>query len=241
MYASGPNETPHALEDVSDEGILSPLARSCTPTGQIGSTSPVMHLASTAWRNLKGGLGQFFSVKTAYAVDVGLGGLLKSFSNVGAALPATIEAYQNSEVPLVSGVATANARIVGNHQHSGEAAVNGINTIPVTFTVTPANGHLGIGEGETSQQTVNTSSAEISNGEVSISVDGIASVVWTPPTTPGTYHMTASAPTTNGSVTFTVIVPVPPVIGLAPGNSGMLSVVASTLFSAGEARRVIAR
>ena len=241
MYASGPNEAPHALTDVSDEGILSPLTRSCTPTGQIGSTSPVMHLASSAWRNLKGGLGQLFSVKTAYAVDVGLGGLLDAFSNVGAALPATIEAYPNSGVALVSGVATVSARIVGNHQHSGEKAVNGINTIPVTFTVAPDNGHLGIGEGQTPQQTVSTSPAEISNGDVSISVDGIASVIWTPPSSPGTYHMTASGPTTNGSVTFTVVVPPPPVIGLAPPNSGLHSVLASTLFLAEETRRVIAR
>ena len=207
MYASGPNEPPHALEDVSDEGILSPAAKNCTPTSVgIESSNPVLHVASAAWRKFKAGVSELFGVKTAYAIDVGLGGLIDGFSNVGAVLPATIQAYPSgaTRLAVVEGAATASVQIVGNHHHSGTAAYSGINAVQVTFTVAANNGSLGDGEGVSDQVVTNTHRVFIPNTENS--VDGIASVTWFPPTRPGTYRMTASGPTMNGPVTFRVTV-----------------------------------
>jgi hypothetical protein len=47
---------------------------------------------------------------------------------------------------------------------------------------------------------------------IDVGSGGFASVSWTPPSTPGTYTMTANGPATGGPVTFTVTV-IPVVIG----------------------------
>jgi hypothetical protein len=182
-------------------------ARGCEVTVGLESSNPLIRLASSGWRVLKGGLSGLFGVETAYAVDGGLGGIIKGFTNIGAALSARIEAYPDPAggshlLPLSSGVATASVRIVGSHKHAGEGAYapDGINDVPVTFTLAPGNGTLSDGEGSGPEVTRNTTSIE---GEGESTVDGIASVEWIPPNTPGTYRMTASGPTTNGPIAFT--------------------------------------
>lgn len=214
LYASGPDEPPHALEEVDDEGILGPGARDCStsepePIG-FESSNPVTRLASRGWRTLRGGLTQLFGVKTAYAVDGGLGGIVKGFSSVGAALTAEIEAYPHPDPePAItvltldeSGTAFAQVRIVGSHSHApgeGHGAKDGINEVPVTFIVVPGSGTISDGETDVSQDTVMTNYLD---GE---GPAGIASVIWTPPTVPGVYTLKATGPTRD-TTTFTVTV-----------------------------------
>lgn len=214
LYSSGPNEVTHALVDVSDAGILGPAARSCgttpPPVIGLGRSNPLTQLASTGWRNLKAGLGVVFGVKTAYAIDLGLGGLTFDFSNVGPALPVQIQSYSSTGVTLGPGVTTTTARaqIVGFDHHNVESAPSGVNRVPVTFTVAAGNGTLravGSEAAPAAQVTVNTSTMTVFDGEISTLVPGIASVVWTPPTAPNTYTMTASGPGT-GAVIYTATV-----------------------------------
>ncbi|HEV7838915.1 MAG TPA: hypothetical protein VGO75_12670, partial [Gemmatimonadaceae bacterium] len=74
LWASGPNEPPHPLDDAPDAGLLGATARNCNKTPIIGlrSSNPLIQLASAGWRKIKGGLSQAFGIKTAYAVDLGL-------------------------------------------------------------------------------------------------------------------------------------------------------------------------
>src|SRR3954471_13261204 len=63
MYASGPNEPAHALDDASDAGILTASTRNCsTSTEVIGATAgnALTRFASSGWRRMKSGLGQVF-------------------------------------------------------------------------------------------------------------------------------------------------------------------------------------
>ena len=224
MYASNaPTEAPHALTEASDEGILGVPDRNCGSNRYgLRSSNPLIQLASAGWDKVKGGLGRVFGVKTAYAVDGGLGGFLDAFSFVGPALTAQIEAYPNPEgtthlLTLVSGVATASARIVGNHQHHGDGAFGGIDRVPVTFIVDPTDGTLAPLTGESPPNTVadTTSTLSIPNVEGPPTlVPGIASVHWIPPSAPGTYHMKAEAPATGGPVIYSVTVPQPPAVSL---------------------------
>jgi hypothetical protein len=211
MYSSGPNEETSALPDVSDAGILAPSTsvRRCGPNFVgFGSSNPLMQFASTGWRKLKGTLGGLFAVNTAYAVDLGLGGITKRFSNIGAAVPAEIRGFRNQNVGLPSGVATVTprAQIIGSHDHAeeGGGSTTGINGVWVTFSVEPGNGTLrrvGSGGPGATRVTVFTSHLAISQEEVN--ADGIASVSWTPPAGFNTYQMTATGPATGSPVTFT--------------------------------------
>jgi hypothetical protein len=183
-------------------------------------------LASNGWRALKGAVGGFLSVKTAYAVDIGLGGSTLDFSNIGPALTAVIQAITPSTpVPTITAGSsmTVTARIVGTKVHNGNplgdttltGTTRGIPDIPVTFTLAAGNGTLvpiGSEGPPLTQATVFTSSV------IDVGSGGFASVSWTPPSTPGTYTMTANGPATGGPVTFTVTV-TPVIIGFnfAPG------------------------
>lgn len=214
MYASGPNEPPHALPDASDIGILGPIARNCTTGNVIGlsNSKGVTGLASAGWRKLKGGLGSFFGVKTAYAVDAGLGGFANEFSNIGPALSAEIEPVGATQFTLpAGGTIQPFVRIVGSNHHDGEHQNStGLGGIPVLF-VDSANAHLsplGTEGGTATQLTAITSSAPIDGGPTS--GGGYATVNWTIPNTPGSYKLTVSGPATGGPVTFRVTVPSAP-------------------------------
>ncbi len=211
LYASGPDEPPHALEEVSEFGLVSADARDCTPPPIItlGNSDPLTRLAS-ALRTIKGGLGQLFGVKTAYAVDGGLGGIVKGFSNIGVALTAEIEAYPHAEpepattaLTLVEGMALARARIVGSHSHDPEdegfGSKSGIDDVPVTFTVSSGNGTLSDGEVDGLTQVI------VATSTLDQEISGIAEVFWTPPTVPGVYTLKAKG-ATKDEVTFTVTV-----------------------------------
>ncbi len=209
MYSSGPNELPHALPDAPDVGILGPAARNCT-TNVIGSNNSkgVTGLASAAWRKVKGGLGQFFGVQTAYAVDLGLGGFSKGFSNVGPALSARLEPISVTEQSSISPVNVGlYVRIVGNNHHGEQENSVGLGGLPVTWTIAPGNGFLSTvanPDAESNQVTVITNPNDIDIDRPGTS--GFAEVNWRLPTAAGTYTLTATGPTIGGPVTFTYTV-----------------------------------
>lgn len=207
LYASGPDEPPHALEDVPDGGLLGVTTRDCSEQPVIAqSSNRLMQLASAGWRKMKGGLGQLFGVKTAYAVDLGLGGIIKGFSNISPVLPAQLEV----EGPTDLGTQPAgtqyilNVMVTGSNHHA-DHVTQGIGGVPVTFSVASTSQgtvapHLtGVG-------TVTPTLVEsITRNDVE--TRGEASAIWNLPEAPGTYTLTVTAPGTGSPATFTATVP----------------------------------
>jgi hypothetical protein len=233
QWSSGPNEPqPHPLNSVSDALVLTaPDQHNCGTnfpvlTSNTAGSSALTRLASNGWRALKESVGRFLSVKTAYAVDLGLGGSTLDFSNIGPALTAEIRPFTGTAVTVNAGSATTvTARIVGTQVHNGDPLgdvtltgnTHGIPGLPVTFALAPGNGTMipfGSDGPPVTQATVLTSPFFDS----SLS-GGFASVSWTPPSTPGTYTITANGPAVGGPVTFTATV-VGEVIGfnVLPGS-----------------------
>jgi hypothetical protein len=220
LWASGPTEPAHRLVSVADALILtSPTARNCNtapPVIGANETNAMTRFASGGWQKLKGGLGRVLGVQTAYAVDLGLGGLTTRFSNIGPALTAEIQRYTSTGLTLGPGATTTStARIVGTQVHNNGGALNtGIGGLPVTFTVAAGNGTLralGSEAAPATEVTVITNTNPI-NPESPVSGGGFAPVNWTMPTTPGTYTLSANGPATGGPVTFTATVVAPTVV-----------------------------
>lgn len=241
MYASGPNEPPHALPDVSDAGILSPATRDCStgsPVITLDDRNSLTRLASLGWRKVKSGVGELFGVKTAYAVDAGLGGLMEAFSNVGPAISATVEPVGDLDIcPNCPHAVTfpVRVRVEGSNHHDGEHQNSiGLGGIPVTFTVAAGNGHVGLtnAEGATATQLTAISSAAQFDIENPAST-GYATMYWTVPNADGVFRITASSPAFGGPLTFVAIIRPPNFITVAPTERRMLSMQtgASTVFT----------
>jgi hypothetical protein len=211
MWASGPRERTHALEDASDVGILSPATRNCA-TNVIGlnNSKGVMGLASTGWRKVKEGFARAFGVQTAYAVDLGLGGFAVDFSNVGPALSAFIAPVGATALTLpTGGTIQPFVRVVGSNHHDGlHQNSTGLGGLSLTFvdsgpaTLSP-QGTLG---GTATELTAITNTLPI-NPDDPASGGGYATVNWTIPNTPGTYKLTVNGPANGGPVTFIATVP----------------------------------
>jgi hypothetical protein len=238
LWASGPNEPPHPLDDASDAGLLGAGSRNCSTTPpEITATdaNSLVRFASVGWRNLKGGLGRLFGVKTAYAVDLGLGGIATAFSRISPVLSAHIEPYTSTTLTNLSAGATttSTARIVGNNHHASHTLDIGLGGLPITFTLAPGNGSLlpvgGEGAGS-NQVTVTTNTNPIDGGPVS--GGGFAPVNWTmpTPTDPGTYTytLTANGPGLGGPVTFTSTFTVAPPVSFSALQGTWLNDNAST-------------
>lgn len=181
------------------------------------SSNAFTRLATAGWGKVKAGLSGLFGVRTAYAVDVGLGGLTFDLSNIGPALTAQIQRYTGTGLTLGPGATTTStARIVGTRVHNGNPLTTGIGGLPVTFTVAAGNGTLRLIGSEAPPATTLTSITNTNpiDPESPVSGGGFAPVNWTMPTVPGTYTLTANGPATGGPVTFTATVPAPPIIGL---------------------------
>ncbi|HET9636549.1 MAG TPA: hypothetical protein VFP26_11510, partial [Gemmatimonadaceae bacterium] len=196
MYASGPNEPPHALADASDAGLLSAATRNCSTTPVIGSnqTRGLYQFASAGWRRIKSGVGSLLGVKTAYAVDLGLGGIATAFSNVGPALAATIQPVGSTDLNANPGdTIQAYVRITGSDHHDGQHENSvGLSGMSVHFTAVDGNAALGpLGEtpGAATQLDVVTN-AEAIDPQSPVSGGGYAAVNWRVPNSPGVYHLT---------------------------------------------------
>jgi len=210
LWSSGLNEPAHPLVSVSDASVLTaPTEHACgtnfvTIASNAGSNA-LTQLASAGWRKFKGGLGRVFGVKTAYAVDLGLGGLTLDFSNVGAAINAHLVSATYPDPSVLPGeTATLRARIIGTLVHDASTLGTGIPDLPVTFTLAEGNGSLrpvGSVTGASSQLTTLTNSDVVFPGSEG-SGGGFAGVDWTPPVTPGTYTMTVTSRAAIGAVTY---------------------------------------
>ncbi len=240
MYASGPNEPPHALEDASDAGLLSPTTRNCSTVPIIGSSQSrgLTQFASAGWRRIKSSVGSLLGVKTAYAVDLGLGGIATAFSNVGPALAATIQPVGSTQLTATSGDAIqAYVRLTGSDHHDGQHENSvGLSGMSVHFTAVDGNAALGqLGEtpGSATQVDVVTNSAAIDPNSP-VSGGGYAAVNWRVPTTPGVYHLSADGAAVGGPVTFTVTVTAQTVsaatdLGAMPGYPNSYAVAINDL------------
>lgn len=213
LWASDNGANFRKLPEFSDAGILSVDNRYCfNPPPITDNSTGFRGLASAGWRKLKGGLGQIFGVQTAYGVDLGLGGSTLDFSNISPALTTQIDSV--GLVPGESSTFTAYAKITGITHHDGSSA--GINGLPVTFNVAAGNGNFGSDEGGPITQVIVPTSQFCSEG----CENGIASVNWNVPNTPGPHTITATGPACLkppvpsdscliGPITFTVVVPPP--------------------------------
>jgi hypothetical protein len=183
--------------------------------------------ASAGWQKVKSGLNRVFGVQTAYAVDLGIGGLAFDLSNIGPALTARIQRYTDTDLTLGPGATTTStARIVGTRVHNGGPLSTGIGGLPVTFTVAAGNGSLRLIGSELPPASVLTSITNTNpiNPESPTSGGGFAPVNWTmpTPTAPGTYHYTleADGPALGGPVTFTATVTVAALLPDLVASSG---------------------
>ena len=243
LWASGPNERPHPLDDATDAGLLGATSRNCSRPPVIGqlNSNPVMQLASASWQKVKAGLSRAFGVKTAYAVDLGLGGFAFAFSHVSPVLSARIQPYTSTSTTLGAGsTTTATARIVGNNHHSSHALATGLGGLPVTYTLAEGNGSLlALGSEGTGSNavTVTTNTNPIDGSPTS--GGGFAPVNWTmpTPTAPGTYTytLTATGPALGGPVTFTSTVTVQAPVALPDlvVSSGPPAITPAVLSSTG--------
>jgi len=235
LWSSGPTEPAHPLVSVSDALVLTaPTEHNCgsnflTVIGSNAPSNSLTQLASDGWRKLKGTLGRLVGVRTAYAIDLGLGGLTRKFSNVGPALTAQIQRVSAAEVILQAGMTTIDSvRIVGTRVHNGGGLTTGIGGLPVTFTVSPGNGTLRlIGSQAPPAATATSITNTLPIDGSPVSGGGFAPVNWTLPSAPGTYTLTATARATGGPVTFTATV------AEATGFSGWASLTAGEQHTCG--------
>jgi hypothetical protein len=220
LYASGVGEPPHPLTDVSDAAILtSPRARNCTQTPEVitqGNQSGLTRFASATLKSIKTGLNRAFGVKTAYAVDLGLGGISTAFSRIGPALSRHFQAASPQALgPFPPGVTTnATIRIVGQDHHNSDALPVGLSGLPVVFTITEGVGSVRPIDGESPAGTsiTLTTNTHVIDGSAT-SGGGFAQVIWTMPSNPGTYHLVVTGAALDGPLTFTATV-VAPVVSI---------------------------
>jgi len=218
LWASGPNEPAHPLPSVSDALVLTaPTEHNCGSnfaaiiTSNSGWSGKLAQFASAGWQKFAGGVGKVFGVKTAYAIDLGLGGFTFDFSNVGPVLTARLVEFENSTTPnvLPGGSADLVARIVGTVVHSSTPSLGtGIPGLPVTFAVTEGNGLVrGAGsEADLSTQATVTTNTNPIDPQSQGSGGGFAGVHWVLPQTPGTYTMTVSSPAAREVLTYHAVV-----------------------------------
>ena len=227
LWSSGPSEPlPHPLKSVSDALVLiAPDQHNCGTnfdteviTSNTAGSSTLSRLASNGWRALKGAIGGFLDVKTAYAVDLGLGGSTLDFSNIGPALTAQMDTLTPTNLgvqPPGGGLVLA-ARIVGTVVHQGALPSTGIGSIsptfglPMTFTVETANGGTLLPYQATPIAATSTLVTEMTNpnsmNEGGAPSTSWAAVTWTLPFTPGTYKIKAKSTQAKDSVIFTATV-----------------------------------
>jgi hypothetical protein len=180
----------------------------------IASTTPpngFVRFASAGWKKVKGGLGQLFGVRTAYAVDVGLGGLTFDLSNIGPAMTARM--VPGPGVPTASvevgETTTLVGRIVGTQKHDGSALSTGISNLPIVFALgeeSAAGLRLTGSESPLSSQVTGLTNFGIIFPGSEGSGGGFVSADWTAPMTPGSYTVTATSPFAIGSVTYNLTV-----------------------------------
>ena len=92
---------------------------------------------SAGWQKVKHGFSQVFGVKTAYGVDLGLGGIATAFSHISPVLTARMVTYSPAVVTNVAPgtTLTDTVRIIGNNHHATHSLATGLAGVPVNFTL----------------------------------------------------------------------------------------------------------
>ena len=216
LWSSEPedeDDQPVPLKSADASGILTDHdGHNCRSDETIvtDSRSNVLtRFASIGWQKFTRGVGRVFGVKTAYAVDLGLGGILDGLSNIGPALTAEIRTESPTSQTVVPGTTvTSTVRVVGTRVHNGqplgdvttEGHTQGIPGIPVTFSLRNGNGtDLPVTGGNGATAVTVTSSG-----------GGLASVTWTVPASRDNYTLTATGQAKGGPLTFAGATPPDP-------------------------------
>ncbi len=236
LWSSGPYETTRPLPGAPDASILT--NHDCANPDPVitMSDNPVARLAQTGWHKLS----EMFTVPTAHAVDLGLGGLTKGFSNIGPALTAQLIPHSSTEITGTTGEQVfVQARIIGTQTHNGEPLgdvtltghTHGLPGVPVTFTIVAGNDASLVNGDNTSPTQLTVTSSDYDDSSLS---GGFASVLWTLPSQPGTYTLIANAPALGGPVTYTATVTSPVVTPTIDGvmNAGEWAGAATYDFTA---------
>jgi hypothetical protein len=158
--------------------VIPPFALDCTQFAgtppQIGA-SGLLDRVGAGFERFAANVGRFVTPRSAFAVDLGAGGKLRGFSNIGFGIERNIAFVSEPPGSAQPGlVIPVSVRVWGNHDHGGED----VDQIPlagetVTFAVT----------GGGSVPPTATTNA-----------DGVATVSWTLGTAPGANSLRASVP-----------------------------------------------
>jgi hypothetical protein len=216
LWSSEPGvegDQPKPLRSANAGAILTnPDGADCeTQTIGYNGSNPMLQLASAGWQKLKGGAGRLFGVKTAYAFDAGIGGIIIDISNIGPALTAEVRpASSTTPVTVTPGTSvTSSVRVVGTTIHDDEplgeevtttGKTRGIPGLPVTFTLWANGGTTQVpftALGSPMTLTVITDGA------------GLATVPWTPPSISGTYSLKVAAQAKGDPIAYSATVSEP--------------------------------
>ena len=167
------------------------------------ASNPLLRFAQAGWRGLGRQVSRVFGVRTAYAIDLGLGDRLvvgDGFSNInwGIGLDAVITSGGEQSVgfglaaePLAVRVAHEHVHIHstdGDDEYADSHFMN-MGGVPVTFTVTRGSGYFGLdGEGNPVRTALAMTSIEALS-------EGLASVAFTADPNASDNVVTATAPT----------------------------------------------
>jgi hypothetical protein len=192
LFSSGPNEPVHALPDAAAPDIF---CEGFGPTPvQIGAAAPAGALGY-AMKGLKAigrGFDALFSVKSAYAIHLGLGGETFAFSNIGWGSMNDLVVGSTDFDGTVGTTHTITARVVKNHSDI-ELLPDGEGD-PTDAPIPVAGVNVIFSAGETVLATVPTDA------------NGYATYDWTLGSAPGTEMLTISSPDASGGGTVTATV-----------------------------------
>jgi hypothetical protein len=224
------------LPSVSATQILSgPSGETCGETliARNENSNRFARFASAGWQKVKSGFNRVFGVQTAYAVDLGIGGLAFDLSNIGPAMTARMRPGPGAPTASVEvgETTTLVGRIVGTQTHDGSALSTGISNLPIVFALgeeSAAGLRLSGSEAPLSSQVTGLTNLGIIFPGSEGSGGGFVSADWTAPMTPGSYTVTATSPYAIGSVTYNLTVR-PATIGLNVLNGTWVNENSETL------------
>lgn len=192
LFSSGPDEPVHALADAAAPDIF---CEGFGPTPvRIGDASGggPLGFAMKGLKAIGRGFDALFTVKSAYAIHLGLGGEATAFSNIGWGSLNDLVVGSRELSGTVGSTHTVTARVVKHHSDiplppDGEGD-------PTDAPIPVAGVNVVFSSGETVLATVPTDA------------NGYASYDWTLGEQPGTETLTISSPDANGDATVTATV-----------------------------------
>ncbi|HVE77439.1 MAG TPA: CARDB domain-containing protein [Gemmatimonadaceae bacterium] len=169
---------------------------------QVGAAPhPVMELAARGARRVLDGLDRVFGVRTAYAVDLGIGGPVRELSVIFPAVEVAVEELtgggQTGTVgDALSGAFSFRLEPLHVHDHEGHSGPEGVVDVPFTFTVAGGTG---------AKLTPSPNPGGVVGAPsvpVKTNAGGVAAVSLVLGNAAGTYTVTASSPMLHESFTW---------------------------------------